>query len=120
MIEQIVARVFFTRNAAHTMHWRTTGVGSYATHMALGSFYEDIIGAIDDLVESYQGRFGLIGAIPDYDVEDANIVSVLQSDVDFIEANRDSITQGVSGLQNLLDELHDIYLRTLYKLKNLS
>ena len=39
-------------------HWNTQ---SYAQHMALEGFYEDVLGPIDDLVEDYQAAFGLIG-----------------------------------------------------------
>ena len=39
MIEDLIARVFCTRNCAHLAHWASD---SYAEHEALGSFYENI------------------------------------------------------------------------------
>ena len=61
MIEQLISRVFYARNLAHYEHWRTK---SYAQHKALGKFYDEIIEALDALVEAYQGLNGLIGSIP--------------------------------------------------------
>lgn len=52
MIEQLVSRVFSTRNAAHLRHWSTQ---SYAEHVALGDFYDGVIDALDALVEARQG-----------------------------------------------------------------
>ena len=61
MIEQLISRVFYARNLAHFDHWRTK---SYAQHKALGKFYDEIIEALDALVEAHQGLNGLIGNIP--------------------------------------------------------
>ena len=44
MIEQLISRVFYARNLAHFEHWRTK---SYSQHKALGSFYDDVIDAVD-------------------------------------------------------------------------
>ena len=57
MINVLVARVFAARNLAHLEHWKTK---SYAQHMALNSFYDDVVDDIDSIVETYQGAFGLI------------------------------------------------------------
>ena len=54
MIEDLIARVFCTRNCAHLAHWASD---SYAEHEALGSFYEDIIDILDNFVEVYQGNY---------------------------------------------------------------
>ena len=58
MIEELVARVFALRNAAHLEHWATN---SFSKHMALGSFYDDIIDKTDKLVEAVgSGKFDLV------------------------------------------------------------
>ena len=64
MIEQLISQVFYARNVSHWQHWRATGTGSYAKHQALGSFYDDVIEALDSLVEAYQEvakRLGILG-----------------------------------------------------------
>lgn len=117
MIEEFIARIFATRNAAHIEHWRTK---SYAQHVALGSFYYDLIEDIDSIVEAHQGAFGLvsIGAL-DKQPKIANIVTHLESDMEWIAKNRKAITGGLPAIDNLLQSLEDSYLSTLYKLKNL-
>ena len=117
MIEELVVKVFATRAAAHLAHWKTK---SYAQHAALGDFYDAIIDQIDGIVEAYQGSFGLI------DVGDMNsktytdIVKQLEADVVWIAKNRSKIAKDVYALENLIDGLTETYLKTLYKLKNLS
>lgn len=117
MIEELVARVFYTRNISHFMHWQTK---SFAEHMALGEFYESIIGLLDGIVESYQGAFGLIGSIPVPSAEAKDIVEHLQNDSNWIEKNREKISQGNNAVGNLVDGLNDAYLSTIYKLKHLA
>ena len=60
MIEQLIAKVFSTRNCTHLAHWRTK---SYAEHVALGDFYDSVVDLIDNLVECYQGNFGIISDV---------------------------------------------------------
>ena len=45
---------------------------------------------------------------------------MLKEDADWMEENREELTKGVNALGNLLDNIVDLYLRTLYKLENLS
>lgn len=118
MIEELVARVFNTRNVAHLAHLKTK---SYAQHMALGSFYGDIIGALDSIVEAHQGVFGLINVpyIPKIDTP-SNIVKHIETEMKWISDNRNKLAQGVTAIENLVDTLSEVYMSTLYKLKNLS
>ena len=104
MIEELIARVFCARNAAHLEHWRTK---SYAQHVALCAFYNDIIDALDAVVEARQGVFDLVrvGELP-AQPKVQNIGDYLEEDLVFID--------------NLLQGLEDVYMKTLYKLKNLG
>lgn len=120
MIEQLISRVFYARNVAHFEHWRATGEGSFAKHMALGSFYDDVIEAIDDLVEAYQGAFKLIGNIPAPETPKGDVLKLLEADAAWIEENHDKICQGNRAVANLLDTVTDTYLSTIYKLRNLK
>lgn len=120
MIEQLIARVFYARNVAHFEHWRATGTGSYAKHQALGSFYEEVIEAIDDLVEAYQGAFDLIGSIPAPETPSGDVLKLLEGDAAWIEENHEDICQGNRAVANLIDSLTGVYLSTIYKLRNLK
>ena len=119
MIEQLISRVFYARNLAHFEHWRATGTGSYAKHQALGSFYDDVIDALDHLVEAYQGAFDLIGNIPAPSAG-SDVLSVLEGDAEWIEENHEEICQGNRAVANLIDGVTGVYLSAIYKLRNLK
>lgn len=120
MIEQLISRVFYARNVAHFEHWRAKGEGSFSKHMALGSFYEEVIEAIDDLVEAYQGAFDLIGNIPPPETPNGDVLKLLVADAEWIEENHEDICQGNRAVANLIDSLTGVYLSTIYKLRNLK
>jgi len=120
MIEQLISRVFYARNLAHFSHWRAKGEGSFAKHMALGEFYDNVIDAIDKLVEVYQGAFDLIGAIPVPGEMEKDILKCLESDAEWIEKNHEKICKNNRAVGNLIDSVTEVYLTTVYKLRNLK
>jgi hypothetical protein len=122
MIGQFIALLFLARDLAHREHLRVRGPGSYARHMALGEFYAGVIGLADTLAESYQGRFGVIEEIPLLENEyQGSIVEILEQQLEWLEANRyKAVPKEDSPLQNVIDEVVNQYLSTLYKLKNLA
>ena len=116
-IEALAARVFAARDIAHRAHWAT---GSYSAHMALDGFYTDVVGAIDEIVEVYQGTFGLISSFEvEADDSGAGVVEYLAAEVEWIEASREQIAGGSRAVENLIDGLVAVYRRTLYKLRHL-
>ena len=119
MIEQLIARVFYARNVAHFEHWRANGVGGYARHMTLGEFYDQVIDAVDKLVEAYQGAFELVGDIKAPKTKASDIQMILIEDAEWIEKNHESICKGNRAVANLLDGVTEVYLTTTYKLRNL-
>jgi len=117
MIEQLVSKVFFTRDLSHLEHWRTQ---NGEVHRALGDFYDGVIGELDGIVECYQGTFGLIGAVVlSTSVSAQTITDHLVSERDWIRDNRTKIARNDSSLGNLLDNLTALYSKTIYKLQNL-
>lgn len=120
MIEELISRVFYARNVAHFEHWRAKGEGSFAKHMALGSFYDDVIDAIDRLVEAYQGAFSIIGNIPAPKVAERDVLRLLEADAAWIEEHHEDICKGNRAVGNLVDSVTDTYLTTIYKLRNLK
>lgn len=120
MIEQLISQVFYARNVAHFEHWRAKGEGSFAKHMALGTFYDDVIEALDDLVEAYQGAFDLINDIPAPEMPNGDVLKLLQSGADWIEENHEEICKGNRAVANLIDSLTAVYLSAIYKLRNLK
>jgi len=116
---QLMGLLFLGRNVAHSVHLNTR---SYSKHVALNIFYERIIGVADDFAEAYQGRHGLIGpiAIPAAK-KTTNIIEFLQAQLDEIEKGRYEVCdKDDSTLQQLIDNIIEVYMRTLYKLKFLA
>lgn len=118
MIEQLIARVFASRNASHLAHWAET---SGFRHQTLGDFYDGVIEKVDAVVEAHQGAFDLvkIGVLPKQPEVD-DIVAHLEEDLVWINENRKKITNGLAAIDNLLQDLEGLYLSTLYKLKRLK
>lgn len=117
MIEQLIALVFATRNAAHLAHWRTK---SFSQHMALNEFYDDVLEVLDNMVEAHQGAFDVIGKVELAQPAVKDILDRLEADMVWISENRTKITGKLPALDNMLQELEGVYLKAIYKLRNLQ
>lgn len=117
-IVEMIERVFTTRNLAHFAHWRT---GSYAAHQALGELYDSLIEDIDDIVETYQGEFGLIKDLCCDEAKfDGDILPRIKDDSNWIKQNRQKIANGSRTIENMIDSLTGTYNKIIYKLENLK
>lgn len=116
MVEELVARIFRSRDCSHLTHWKTS---SYAEHAALGDFYDEIIDLLDNLIECYQGNFGRIGEVK-LQTQQGEILKCLESDAVWLAENRSQVTGEVEALENIIDEITALYLKTIYKLKFLK
>jgi len=114
-----VGTLFLARDVAHSVHLNTR---SFSKHKALNIFYERIVGAADNFAETYQGRHGLIGPITLMSAKKtANIVEFLEESLADVERMRyEFIDKTDAPLQNLVDAIAEVYLRTLYKLRCLA
>jgi len=114
-----VGLLFLARDVTHSVHLNTR---SYSKHIALNIFYDRIIGAADDFAEAYQGRHGMIGPITLHSAKKtSNVIEFLEDSLKQIEAARYEVCdKSDSSLQQLIDNIVEIYLRTLYKLKFLA
>lgn len=116
-ITELITRAFTTRNLLHFAHWSTK---SLAQHLAVGDLYDQIIDTIDDIVECYQGKNGLLSGLRCPAVEmPSDIVAHVRSEMDWVEANRDRISGGNNSIGNLVDSLTGHYQKCVYKLENL-
>ena len=118
IICDLISKAFTTRNLLHFAHWNT---GSFAAHMALGDLYDGIIEDIDEIVEVYQGKFGLVKDLHcDSATLPSNITSHVKDEAKWVEDNRCFISKGESSIENLIDNLIGHYHKTVYKLENLK
>lgn len=119
MIGRLIALLFLGREIAHREHLRTK---SYAQHMALNTFYDEVVGIADSIAEAYQGRNGIIDNIPMLTNDSTgDIASVLEKQLAAIEKLRyTAVSKDETAIQNLIDEAVALYLSTIYKLRNLK
>lgn len=113
MIEELIDKTFHIRNSSHIAHWKTK---SFSEHMALGDYYEDIIEKLDEIIEVSQGTFGIIGKMEE---QDEDISKSINDMVIWLNENRSDIAKNIPSLENIVDELTALNMRTLYKLENL-
>ncbi|CAB4184139.1 hypothetical protein UFOVP1362_43 [uncultured Caudovirales phage] len=114
-----VGLLFLARDVAHSVHLNTR---SFSKHSALNTFYDGIIDHADAFAEAYQGRNGLIGPITLMSAKKtSNIIEFLEDQLKEIESVRyDVCDKTDTALQQLIDNIVDLYLSTLYKLKFLA
>jgi hypothetical protein len=119
-IAQFVSTLLNSRQQAHVFHWQTVGEGSFAVHKALNEYYDEIVEAVDGLVESYQGKYGIIkGYNLSFQVrEDNNPIIYFHGLAQYVDNARTKIPQD-SYLQNQVDEIVNLIDSTRYKLQNL-
>ena len=117
--EKFIGMLFLARDVTHSVHLNTR---SNSKHKALQKFYENIIDRADTFAEAYQGRKGLIGPIALMSAKKTeNVVAFLEDQLAEIETMRyDVCDKADSPLQNLIDEIIELYLSTLYRLKFLA
>lgn len=122
MIESLVARLFYLRELTHRAHLRTTGPGSFAAHMALGGFYDEIAAAGDGICEAWMGRVGQIVPPIPFVIEQptGDIVADIEAQRAWIDVNRDDASLAFSEIQNLIDSAVDLIDSVLYKLRFLA
>lgn len=113
MIEDLVSRLFATRDAVHLEHWRTQ---SYAAHMALGELYDGLVDKIDSVVEMYQGATGdIVGDVKRRPLP-GDLIKHLRDEAEWIEAHLEELSADVKAVENALQDLAGVYFTAIYKL----
>lgn len=117
--EEVISKLLHSRTQAHIFHLQS---GSFSQHNALNEYYDDIVDLIDELVESYQGEFGVIKNYQNYDLkmleneeQVINFFKEVTNDVEELRKVSDD-----SFLKGRLDEVVELLNSTIYKLENLK
>jgi hypothetical protein len=123
-MERIASMFFHSRTQAHVFHLRVKGPGAFAAHKALNEYYDGIVELIDGLVETYQGKNGLIEfkevANIDNDASPENIIKYFDNLCKFLAKERQDEKLQDSWIQNELDNVASLLYSTKYKLVNLQ
>ena len=119
-VAKFVSTLLNSRQQSQVYHWQAVGEGSNAVHVALNEYYDKIVKKVDGLVESIQGRNGIIrGYNLEFAVrEDNKPLIYFQALVKYVEVIRQRLPQD-SYVQNQIDEIVDLIETTKYKLENL-
>ena len=121
-MEQLASLFLHSRTQAHTFHLGVKGIGAHSAHVALGEYYDSIGGIIDGLVESYQGKFGLIKFQSvntlDTNCDIKNIISYFEKLCIALDKLRKDEKLQSSYLQNQIDNIEELLYSTKYKLVN--
>ena len=111
-MEQLASLFLHSRTQAHTFHLGVKGVGAHSAHMALGEYYAEIGDIIDGLVESYQGKYGLIKfqAVSGLDTncEIKNIIGYFEKLCSALDKLRQDEKLKSSYLQNQIDNIEEL------------
>ena len=115
----MVCNILHSRNQAHVFHLQTQ---SFAEHKALNDYYDGVVALFDGIVESYQGKYGIIKNFKTFKIEQyrngKKTISYFERLFDIIEENRDSVDD--SYLQNQIDTVQELINSTIYKLRFLK
>jgi hypothetical protein len=116
---EMVCNILHSQTQFHILHLQTT---SYSEHKALQKYYEGIDGLVDGIVESYQGKYGIIKNYKTFKIEQykngKKTISYFERLLDIIENNRDSVDD--TYIQNQIDTVQELINSTIYKLKYLK
>ena len=119
---EMVCALLHSQTQVHIFHLGVKGKGSYAAHKALQGYYEGIDALVDGIIESYQGKYGLLTNYKSFkNVRFKSIkqtISYLKGLNEMIEEKRDCCDD--SFIQNQIDTVQELIFSTLYKLRFLE
>lgn len=120
-VAKFFSKFFESKEMAHVYHLQVRGdEGSYAGHKALEGYYEDVLDMIDDLIEIYQGQYGLVSGYDIIDTSDTKTkdpVDYFEELGEYIKHAKKCISEEDTHLHSLIDDIVCLIYKTLYKLK---
>jgi hypothetical protein len=120
-VSKFFSKLFESREMAHIYHLTVKGEpGSHAAHKALQEYYEGILEFIDEMIEVYQGQYGIIENYDIIDTKDTKTkdkIAYFEELVEFVKTEKKCIKPEDSHLLNIVDEAVALIYKTLYKLK---
>jgi len=119
-VSKFLSKLLESREMAQVYHWTVKGdMGSHAAHLALEAYYTEIIESIDEIVEVYQGQYGLIeeyNVIDTTDTKSKDKLEYFKEIVEWIREERKCFDEKDTHIHNIVDEVVALLYRTIYKL----
>lgn len=116
---EMVCQMLHSQKQAHIFH---LGTKSFSEHMALNGYYSEIDELVDGIIESYQGKYGLLTDYKSYKnqtyKDKKQVLKYFTGLLNTIEENRESVED--SYIQNQIDAVQELIYSTMYKLKFLN
>ena len=115
----LVSRLLDSQRQTHIFHLQTK---SFAEHKALQDYYDAIGGLVDGIVESYQGKYGILTGWKSVGTQEYQSSEQV---ISYLKALGDEVAKVFSivkdtYIQNQLDEVTALINSTLYKLRFLK
>lgn len=120
--EKMISELLTSRNQVQIFHWQVIKSGSYAAHKAYEDYYSGIVDIMDDLVESYQGKYGII---ENYKCDGVSQFESIEKTITYFQELSNSVEKlrkdvKDSYLDNQIDNVIQLIQSTLYKLRFLK
>jgi hypothetical protein len=116
---KMVSCLFHSRTQVHVFHLQTK---SFSEHQALGAYYDEIVELVDGLIESYQGKYGIVMNYSNLPIknytDNTQVLSYFMQLGEVVEVLRQGIED--SYLQNQIDNVSQLIESTKYKLRFLA
>ena len=116
---EMVCQLLHSQTQVHIFH---LGTKSYSEHKALQGYYEGIDALVDGVIESYQGKYGLLTnykSFKNQSYKNKNqVLKYFTGLLNMIEEKRDCCDD--SFIQNQIDTIQELAYSTMYKLKFLQ
>lgn len=121
LVAEFIATLRNSATITHFMHLQAQGEGSYAKHIALDDYYDEIVELVDSLAESIQGAYDTIiapypAALTGQRTDDA--LEYMRGLRDYVRTARGDMPQD-SEIQNEIDNIASLLNSTCYKLTSL-
>ena len=120
LMGQFISALMASRTQAHIFHLQTP---SFAANKALNENYDEIVGLFDGIVESYQGKYGIVTGYTNVALQEyqscEGIIMYFTVLCSYVEKSRAMLSQD-TYIQNQIDEVVALINSTIYKLRFLK
>lgn len=116
---KLASILLHSQTQVHTLHLQTQ---SYSEHKALQKYYEGVDELVDGLIESYQGKYGIVKGYETMKIQDWQSTEKTCQYMKNLCKQVDSLRNCCEDtyIQNQIDTIVELINSTIYKLKFLK